>query len=297
MSETGQHLLVNGAVSASISAAGAELGSLRDGQGHEYMWQAGPEWPRHSPVLFPIVGQLKDDTILIDGTARPMTKHGFARDRVFHWDERTATTCRLSLTEDEASLAVYPFAFRLEIAYALDGQGLSVRYVLTNTGERPMPASLGTHPAFAWPIAGSAAPKTGHRLVFETDEPGPVFRLDDGLLDPTPLPSPINGQTLALDPHLFSNDALLLLEVRSRSVRFEAQDGPALAVSWQGFSQLGVWSKPEGADFLCIEPWEGYASPVGFDGPFETKPGVFIVAPGASVEFGWRVEIAGESRA
>lgn len=291
MSEADGHILFSGSLSATVKAAGAELCSLRDGAAREYLWQAGPEWPRHSPMLFPIVGRLKDDQLAVDGETYRMMQHGFARDRTFAWAQRDQNACRLVLTDDETTRAIYPFSFRLEIGYALDERGLWVRYALTNPGNTVLPASLGVHPAFNWPLPESTTAKADHRLLFETAEPEPIRRLDRGLLRSTDEPTPIAGRVLALNETLFADDALILLAPRSRWVRFEAPDGPAISVSWDGFSELGLWSQPAGAGFLCIEPWRGYASPVTFDGPFQQKPGLMLIGPGATRELGWRVEI------
>jgi galactose mutarotase-like enzyme len=126
--------------------------------------------------------------------------------------------------------------------------------------------------------------KTAHRLVFEADEPAPIRRLDvDGLLKPDLQATPIQGRTLPLREELFAEDALIFLEPRSRGLRFEAEGGPALSLRWEGFPHLGVWTKPlPGPAFLCVEPWEGYASPADWDGEFSEKPGSFLIAPGAT---------------
>src|ERR1700750_2786883 len=114
-----QHAFSTSGLSACVSADGAELCMLRDGAGMDYLWSAAPVWPRHAPVLFPIVGRLKDDTLRHQGKAYHLPQHGFARDKRFAWLNRSATGCRLVLHEDIETRAVYPFAFRLEIAFAL----------------------------------------------------------------------------------------------------------------------------------------------------------------------------------
>jgi galactose mutarotase-like enzyme len=278
-------------VSAEIKADGAELCSLRDAAGHEMLWQALPAWPRHAPVLFPIVGRLAGDTLRHRGHSYRMTQHGFARDRRFAWSERTPTTCRLVLADDAETRAHYPFAFRFEVAYAVAGATLSVTFAVVNTGTEMLPASMGAHPAFRWPLADGIA-KTAHVLTFSDREPAPVRRLRGGLLLADPVPTPIAGTTLQLDEALFAADALILDQLASRSVRFSAPGAPGLDVSWDGFGELGLWSKP-GADFLCIEPWCGYASPEGFDGEFMEKPGLLLIPPGARREATHRVRLGG----
>ncbi|TIO21088.1 MAG: aldose 1-epimerase family protein, partial [Mesorhizobium sp.] len=135
-------------------------------------------------------------------------------------------------------------------------------------------------------------PKEAYRLTFADDEPAPIRRLKDGLMLPTPQPTPVEGKTLALSERLFDDDAVILDRPASTSVRYAAGRGPAIEMSWQGFNELGIWSKPGGAPFLCIEPWHGVASPVDFDGEFADKPGVMLIPPGAKRKLTYRITIS-----
>ena len=276
------HRLQWGGCEADIAPRGAEIQALRIG-GLDLLWNAGPLWPRHAPLLFPIVGGLKGDVHHHYGKTFPMPKHGFARDRDFTWVRRTETECALELRDDPATHSAYPFPFRLRVAYELGVSGLRMEVALQNPGDAPLPASMGLHPAFRWPLA-AGIPKAAHRLIFEMDEPGPLRRLDArGLLAPQPHATPIHGRELALNENLFTNDALIFLQPNSRSLRFEAQGGPALTLSWEGFPHLGVWTRPDPSPaFLCIEPWEGYASPADWEGDILDKPGCFLLPPGAT---------------
>lgn len=290
MADDDMHRFGTDLLQVAVKAAGAEPVSLRTAAGHELLWQAGPEWPRHAPVLFPIVGRLAGDTLRHHGQASRMTQHGFARDRRFDWLERGPAGCRLALADDAQSRAVYPFGFRLEVEYRVEAARLAIEYRLVNTGDAVLPASLGAHPAFRWPLADSVA-KTAHRLVFEQPEPAPVRRVEGGLLRMAAEPSPIEGRVLALDEALFADDAVILDRPQSRSVVFEGDGAPvALEIGWHGMDQLGIWSKP-GAGFLCIEPWHGLASPVGFDGEFTDKPFLMQLDPGAEARLGWSVSV------
>lgn len=134
--------------------------------------------------------------------------------------------------------------------------------------------------------------KEAYTLSFEKDEPAPVRRLKGGLMRPQSEPSPIRGRTLALSERLFDDDAMILDQVASTSVRFAAGQGPAIGVSWNGFRELGVWSKPGGAPFLCIEPWHGFASPAEFDGEFADKPGLMHIAPGTRQSLSYRIRVS-----
>lgn len=290
------HRLHAGPAEATIAAPGAELQSLRLG-GHDLLWDGGPLWPRRAPLLFPIVGRLRDDTLRLGDRTFALPRHGFARDRAFALVEGTATTCTAELRDDEATRAAYPFAFRLRVAYTLTSTSLRMDLALHNPGEAPLPANLGLHPAFRWPLV-SGLPKASHRLAFEADEPGPLHRLTpEGLLDPAPRPSPLEDRVLPLREELFEEDALVFLEPRSRSLRFEAEGVPALVLSWEGFPHLGIWAKPDpGPAFLCLEPWEGHADPADWAGDFTAKPGSFLLAPGATRRWNLTISLTADSR-
>ena len=277
-------------MTAIVKADGAELCSLRNTAGQELLWQALPAWPRHAPVLFPIVGRLTDDRLRHRERDYRMTQHGFARDHRFAWAETTGASCRLVLEDDEATRAIYPFAFRFAVEYVAAGDTVSVIFTVTNTGDEVLPASMGAHPAFNWPLSQGIA-KEKHYLQFDAEEPGPIRGVQGGLLLDKTRPTPIHGRMLPLREDLFAADAIILDPVASRSVRFTAPGGPSIEVGWNGFPELGVWSRP-GVDLLCIEPWYGMASPVGFDGEFLDKPGIFRLAPGESRAAVHRIGVA-----
>ena len=282
--------LRNDMMTATVAADGAELCSLKNAQGLELLWQAGAAWPRHAPLLFPIVGRLKNDELRHGGKIYPMTQHGFARDHRFDWVQREPTSCTLQLTDSAATRARYPFAFRLSVAYTLNDADLDIGLEIANTGEEMLPASVGAHPAFNWPLLPGLA-KEDYALVFAQEEALPIRRLKDGLLRAALEPTPIRGNTLALSERLFDDDAIILDRPASASVRFAARSGPELEVSWEGFRELGIWSKPKGAPFLCIEPWYGFASPADFDGEFKDKPGLMHIAPAETRILKFRVRI------
>ncbi|MBW4025124.1 MAG: aldose 1-epimerase family protein [Proteobacteria bacterium] len=286
-----RHIMTNGRMTAEVLAQGAELCSLRDAEGREFIWQAGPAWPRHSPVLFPIVGRLAEDSYSHDGQRYRLTQHGFARDRRFAWVARDATGCVLRLEDDPETHSRYPFPFGLELHYRLEADGLTLRYVISNPGESALPAALGAHPALAWPIL-PGVPKEEHELRFARDETAPIHGVAGGLLTAAVHPSPVHDRVLALRTELFDADALVFTTLSSRSVRFSGRGTPVIEVAWEGFEQLGVWTKPGGeGDFLCIEPWHGYASPEGFTGDLTDKPGMMLLPAGTQRELQWSVRL------
>ena len=284
------HKLRSEAITATIAAHGAELCSLQNAQGLELLWQAGAAWPRHAPLLFPIVGRLKNDQLQHRGKAYPMTQHGFARDLRFDWAERGPTSCTLTLTDDAATRSRYPFPFRLAVTYSVNKAELEVVLEITNTGDEMLPASIGAHPAFNWPLLPGLE-KEAYELTFSSEERSPIRRLKDGLLKAEPEPTPVRGKVLSLSEKLFAEDAVILDRLASHSVRYAAARGPSIEIHWEGFRELGIWSKPAGAAFLCIEPWHGLASPLTFDGEFADKPGVMHLAPGEVRTLSYRIAV------
>ncbi len=273
-------------LSADVSTMGAELQNLSDPQGRPLQWDGDPTvWAGRAPILFPFIGASTGGGYRLDGRFHAMPRHGFARRSAFAIVARDETSVRMTLAANDETRASYPFEFVLEVAFALEAATLRVVATVTNNDRRPMPASLGFHPAFRWPLPYGEA-RAEHRLRFERDEPAAVRRLDgDGLLLAEPRSTPVVGDTLALRDALFDDDALIFDRLASRSVRYGAARGPHLDVGFDGFPTLGVWTKPGGAAFICIEPWQGTADPVGFDGDVFDKPGIVVVAPGQSRDF------------
>lgn len=274
------HTFGSAQLTAAVLAHGAELCLLRAATGLDTLWPAGPAWPRHAPVLFPIVGRLRDDRLNHASKAYRLTQHGFARDLPFVWLERTPDTAALMLCDTPETRAIYPFGFRLIIAYQVNANRLDISYTIENTGEATLPVSLGTHAAFRWPLV-PGTPKEDYALTFGAAETAPLLGVAGGLLMAAERPTPVRGRTLALAESLFADDALILPRPASRSVRYAAAGGPSVTVGWDGFEQLGLWSRA-GGDFICIEPWRGMASPADFDGEFSEKPWLMLIPPGES---------------
>lgn len=275
--------LDGGGLSAEIDPLGAQLSALRDAAGRDLLWNGDPAvWNGRAPILFPIVGALADGHYRLNSRSYSLSRHGFARGRRFDVVRATATDALFRLVADEATLQVYPFQFELTVSFVMQHATLTVGTRVRNLGDTGMPASVGYHPAFRWPLPYGHS-REDHFIDFATTEPGPMRRLNArGLLTPTPHATPIVGRRLALADALFDEDVMIFDEVRSRSVSYGAASGPRIVVSYPDSPYLGVWSKP-GAAFVCIEPWRGIADPDGFSGDFTTKPGVFMVAPGAAV--------------
>ena len=286
MPETSFVIISSGDLTARINPFGAELWSLTDAQGREFMTDGDPAfWPGHAPLLFPIVGGLNGNRYRLEGREYELPRHGFARRSAFQVIAAGESEARFLLQDSEETRAVYPFAFELEMVFRLDGATLHVEAIVRNPGAEPLPFSFGYHPAFAWPLPGGAA-KADHAIAFAQAEPHPIRRVDvqSGLLLPEPVPTPAEGHHLALDASLFEADALVWDSLASRALTFGAPGGSQLAIAFPDLPMLGIWQKP-GAPFLCIEPWQGHADPVGFSGDFSEKPGIVILEPGAGRSF------------
>jgi galactose mutarotase-like enzyme len=265
---------------AEINPLGAQLCVLRDAHGRDLLWNGDPAfWTGRAPILFPIVGELAGGRYRLGEKTYSLSRHGFARGKPFNVVAATATTATLRLQSDASTLPLYPFQFELDIRFAVNGATLAVTTAVRNLGATNMPASFGYHPGLRWPLPYGRE-RSAHFIEFTADEPAPIRRLDGtGLLSSAPLPTPVSNRRLLLEDGLFTNDAVIFDQVRSRSVTYGANDGPRIRVSFPDAPYLGIWTKP-GAPFICIEPWHGMADPAGFTGDFTVKPGVFTVAPG-----------------
>ncbi len=277
-------------LSAEISPHGAELQRLQDEEGRDLLWDGDPRfWTGHAPILFPVIGCVAGDRIRVDGEDYPMAKHGFARHREFAVAEHAEDAVTFRLEADDGTRKSYPFDFRLDIRFALEGAALVVEAGLHNTGDRPLPASFGFHPALRWPLPYGGE-RAMHRVRFERDELAPIRRIGaDQLVRPAPEPTPVEGDLLEVRDELFRDDALIFDRLASRSALFGAPGSRAVRVGFPAMPMLGIWTKP-GAGFLCIEPWQGMADPQGFAGAFRDKPGVIEVAPRDFRRFSMRID-------
>jgi galactose mutarotase-like enzyme len=292
MSEADFVTISSGDLTARINPLGAELWSLIDRQGQEFMTDGDPAfWPGHAPLLFPVVGELNGGRYRLDGREYELSRHGFARRSLFEVIETEESRACFRLRDSEATRAVYPFAFELEMAFALEGTTLRMEARVRNPGQSSLPFSFGYHPAFAWPLPGGSE-KADHVVAFAEPESQPVRRVDpqSGLLLPASEPTPVEGHHLALDRSLFEADAIIWDRLASRSLTFGTPGGTQLAIAFPDMPMLGIWQKP-GAPFLCIEPWQGHADPMGFTGDFRDKPGIVQLSPGEDRSFRMNVAV------
>lgn len=282
-------LLANAALRVEISPLGAELIGLADVQGRAYLWNGDAQfWSGRAPLLFPMVGRAPNDRIRIDGVDHGLPQHGFARRSRFALVDAADSRAKFRLEDNPTTREAFPFAFRLEVDFALRDSSLTVTATVENRDTKPLPCGFGFHPAFRWPLPDAAG---AHKILFERDETAPFFLLDDGLLAPEPQPCPVKDRQLALDPEIFARGALVFKALNSRKVTLQAAEGPRISVAFPDLPHFGLWSKP-GAPFVCIEPWQGYAAPVGEDAEFSRRPGVVVLAPGDARHFAMTIEVA-----
>lgn len=284
--------LSSATLSAEINPLGAQLSILRDASGRDLLWNGDAAvWAGRAPILFPIVGTLRGGSYRLGSQLYNLPRHGFARGKLFEVVQTSAAAATFRLQADLDTLQVYPFRFQLDVSFEMRGTTLAVTSTVMNPGGEEMPASIGYHPGFRWPLP-FGQPRAAHFIEFATDEGPSVRRLDaDGLLTAQRHPTPVRGRRLALDDSLFRDDVVIFDDIRSRSVTYGADGGPRLRVSYPDAEYLGIWTKV-GADFICIEPWRGIADEARNDCDFKHKAGVFILAPGAAQSLTMEISLA-----
>ncbi|SCY00643.1 aldose 1-epimerase family protein [Microvirga guangxiensis] len=276
---------------AQISTMGAELVRLRDRNGHDLLWDGNPAiWTGKSPLLFPIVGRVRNDRARIMGQEYGLKQHGFARTSLFGVITKGEAFCHFRLSANAATRAQYPFEFGLDVIYGLEGSTLLVQAVVMNAGRPVMPVSFGFHPAFRWPLPYDGA-REAHEIRFEVPEPEPTRRSRDGLIETTPHPTPVTGNRLVLGDHLFDTGAIVFDQLNSQLLSYGVPGQRSIRVAFPGLPHLGIWTKP-GAGFICIEPWHGYADPENFIGEFAEKPGIALIGPGEVRTFEMAISLA-----
>ena len=276
-------MLDNGVLTVAIEARGAEPASLRRADtGVEYLWSGDPAWwSRRAPVLFPIVGRLRGDTATWRDREIRLGQHGFARDRRFDVAAHEASAARFDFADDAETRAGFPFAFRLAVTYRLAGDALEVGFEVTNPGDEELPFSIGAHPGFRCPLAAGDR-FDDHEVEFAEPEWVRRHLVDDGLIAEATEPVLDGERVLPLTPGLFDRGALVFTDLRSRrAVLRSRRSGRGVEVTFAGFPTFGIWSKP-GAPFVCLEPWCGIADPVAASGRLEDKPGLVVLAAGAT---------------
>ncbi len=279
-------------LTASIDTMGAQLMSLRKGES-EYLWQGDSNWwPRRAPILFPIVGVLKNGKAESAEGMVSLARHGLARLNQFKVIEQSPSSVTLQLKSTEETRESYPYDFELKLIFSVDGDTLTQTYEVTNPANVVLPFTLGAHPAFNIPIPGvKASSLDQYHLSFTRSwtSYGPSIT-DDGLCDyATPQKLIVDSDTLDLSWELIDREKTITLEdVPDRRITLAANaeassKAHGIQMDFEGFDYLGIWSAAPGCPFVALEPWCGIADTVDTDGVFEHKPGILCLEPGQSI--------------
>ena len=277
-----------------VSTLGAELQSVRSiASDEEFLWHGDSNvWSGRAPVLFPIVGALKDSQMHLDGQVYSLPRHGLARRKNFKCVSESSNKLVFQLDSDSETLAVFPWHFTLEITYTLSDNHVHTRYTVTHQKQTPdstMLFTIGSHPAFYLPL--KETPLDQFSIRFNSKENLTHYPLNaDGLLALKGEPYPLLEQRVNLDKNLFNADALVFKNINSSTISLWQRDRERIRVNTGGAPHLGLWAKP-GAPFICIEPWHGYSDATDASGNFEDKPALKSLSAGESFHTEWFIQV------
>jgi galactose mutarotase-like enzyme len=275
----------NNNITAIITTKGAELVSLK-AKDREYIWEGNPAfWGKHSPVLFPIVGTLKNNEFQYSEENYSLSRHGFARDMDFKIKEQSESRVVFSLEGSESTFKSYPFIFELQLIYLLEGNRLTIQYEVFNKDNKELPFSIGAHPAFVLPENFES-----YSLSFEDDKTLTYFLLENDLLSDKNEMINLEEHGMPLDYKLFERDALVFKQINSKSITINENSKPILKIDFKDFPNLGIWTKPK-APFICIEPWFGYSDTNNNSGNILEKEGIVILGTDKVFKCEFSIEI------
>ena len=280
-------------IKVKIKSFGAELNSLQKiDEDLEYIWQGDSKyWNRHSPILFPIVGRLKNDSYTYQNQKYNMTQHGFARDKEFEVIKNEADFMEFRLKSDEKTLEIYPFSFELYLSYKLEKNSLIVSYKVINKSDDKMLFSIGAHPAFNWTLKEDEK-KEDYFLEFENIKETKRYFLNDKGLVYKHEDLKITDNKIALNEELFKNDALVFNDSNIKTLTLKnSNNEDFVKLNFEDFPYLGIWSKPSGAPFICIEPWFGVADDENSNQNFEDKKGIITLQKDEILSCFYSIEI------
>ncbi len=278
-----------------INSKGAELNSIYNKKKNiEYMWSGDPAfWGKKSPVLFPIIGSLKNDTYYFENKAYQLSRHGFAREMEFEVTNQNASAITFTLIRSNATLEKYPFQFKFDIIYSIKDKQLQVTYRVVNKGDisQKLYFSVGGHPAFKLPVL-PATSYTDYWLEFNKKENAGRWPIsDEGLIKEQPIPLMTDTNRLPLAKDLFYTDAIVFKKLNSTSVKLvSGQSGEIFDFDFTGFPYLGIWAA-KGADFVCIEPWCGIADSVNSNQQLTEKEGINMLDSTDQFERSWKLTL------
>ena len=283
-------ILQNNFLTVEIATFGAEIKSILDNQYNEWMWNANPNfWGKTSPILFPIVGSLKNNTFIYKGENYTLSRHGFARDMEFESEQVSQTKAIFTLKANEKTLVNYPFYFELKVIYQLQNKQLSCTYEVTNIGNETMYFSIGGHPAFA--LGKDATDFENFYLEFNNDDVLNRLKLVDGLISENKEIINLNNQQLPLHYDLFKEDAMVFRDLKSNAITIKnTKNENKLTLTFDDFTHFGIWTV-QNASFICLEPWFGMADSQNHNQHIEDKEGMIALQPQQVFAKSWKVII------
>jgi len=279
------YFIENDMLRVRIKQKGAELASLVALEtGQEYIWEADPKyWGRHSCILFPIIGALREDRYEFEGKSYFMKKHGFARNTDFEVKNQQKNQISFTLSHSADTLAIYPFQFELIADYQLVGGELKITYQVVNKDNRSIYFSLGGHPAFNCPVDRGTEERADYQLVFEQSETIDRQLLDvkTGLRTGEKRTMLKDENAITISKNLFEEDALIFEQLKSDKVHLMHKNGEkVLTFHFEGFPFLGIWSKNDASSYVCLEPWHGVADSTTHNFDFKQKEGIIALEKG-----------------
>jgi galactose mutarotase-like enzyme len=273
-----QHQLTSNQLQVLVNKAGAEIASIKNKHGLEYIWQGNKAiWARHAPVLFPIVGKLKENAFLFRHQNYSLSQHGFARDMDFTLIESKPDSCLFELTSTPETKKNYPFDFTFHLRYQLENNTLKTYYTVFNSSQDAIYFSLGAHPGFNCPLLANERYED-YYLEFESSELI-VSLLDKGLVTDTKSTLSLTNNRLYLSPVLFQNDALVFENNQINQVSLcSSVSERKITLSCHNWPYFGVWSKKDSTEFICLEPWYGIADRTSSGQQLVKKDGIIALA-------------------
>jgi len=281
------YTISNEYLTVTINEEGAELTSIKYND-TEYLWTGDKKyWGRHAPVLFPMVGALKDNKCMIKGIEYQMTQHGFARDMTFGLFAKTKDSISFLLQSNEETLKKYPFDFELYIKYELNVRAVKVTYEVVNSGNNAMFFSIGGHPGF-----NLFSDIKDYYIEFEENETQNKIFVENGLVKFTDKLRLNDSNKIQLDENSFNDDAMIFKDLTSSKVWLKSnKTDKSICMHIAGFPYLGIWSKKDGAPFVCLEPWFGIADTVEHNGDFTKKEGIIELNIGEEFSASYVIEV------
>ena len=269
------YTITNNEYSATISNLGAELKSFRNKiLRDEYIWEGDPEiWNGSAPILFPIIGRLKNENYIFHDKSYQLNKHGFARNAVFELNQNQESEKSFILRSSSTTESCYPFKFELEVSFRIESESLQVAYLVRNLGNEMMYFTLGSHPAFALPLNDCVL--EDYYLEFELEERLDCFYLENELLCEEPIALYLNNEKIIpITKNLFNKDALIFKNIKSQKVSIKnKKSGNRLLLNTGKAPHLAIWAKA-GAPFVCLEPWYSYDDSISSDNELTKKYGI-----------------------